>query len=255
MTYLNLNINGRRQRVFGYVIRYLHYDLILGKGWAEANHVVYKAGKRLLRIDKWPYAHHRRLLDKLAESKRPMTLTEIRAKPTYRIRPDNTPAFLEDPPGVNIPSHRPGLDMHIPLEKDEKGKDLQPPHSPLYDMSHEELLAGSVPLPPLQAHRCCLHARKPGGGLRFCVDYRGLNAITSNNRYPLPLIRETLHELAKVLRYTKLDVRAAFHRMRMAAGKEWKTAFRTHQGSFEWLVCPFGLTGAPAHFNAGSIQC
>ncbi|CCE31540.1 uncharacterized protein CPUR_05394 [Claviceps purpurea 20.1] len=50
ITYLDLDINGRRERIFGYVIKDLHYDLILGIGWAEGNHVVYKAGKRLLRI-------------------------------------------------------------------------------------------------------------------------------------------------------------------------------------------------------------
>ncbi|CCE34913.1 uncharacterized protein CPUR_08852 [Claviceps purpurea 20.1] len=314
MTYLNLDINGRRERVFGYVIKDLHYDLILGKGWAEANHVVYKAGKRLLRIGTgstrinvreagWmnrptvrertkhirdatvvsarvfkalaERAHRRKetmqlcsvsisdinkALDKLAESKQPMTLPEIRAKLPYQILPENAPAFLEDPPGVSLPPHRPGFDMQIPLEKDEKGKDLQPPHGPLYDMSHEELLVLRATLTDLldkgwirasasPASSPVLFARKPGGGLRFCVDYRGLNAITSKDRYPLPLIRETLRQLAKALHMTKLDVRAAFHRMRMALGEEWKSAFRTRLGSYEWLVCPFGLTGAPAHFQ------
>ena len=90
---------------------------------------------------------------------------------------------------------------------------------------------------------------KPGGGLRFCVDYRALNAITRGDRYPLPLVRETLRNLAKARWFTKLDVRAAFHRLRIKEGDEWKTAFRTRFGLFEWLVTPFGLAGAPATFQ------
>jgi hypothetical protein len=64
-----------------------------------------------------------------------------------------------------------------------------------------------------------LFARKPGGGLRFCVDYRGLNAITIKNRYPLPLIRETLAQLSQAKYFTKLDVVAAFNRIRIKAGR------------------------------------
>ena len=57
--------------------------------------------------------------------------------------------------------------------------------------------------------------RKPGGGLRFCVEYRALNAITVKNRYPTPLINETLGKLANAVRFTKLDIIAALNRMRM----------------------------------------
>ena len=91
-----------------------------------------------------------------------------------------------------------------------------------------------------------LFVKKPGGGLRFCVDYRALNAITRKDRYPLPLIKETFRSLSKARWFTKLDVSAAFHRIRVKEGDEWKTAFQTRLGLFEWLVMPFGLSGAPA---------
>lgn len=92
-------------------------------------------------------------------------------------------------------------------------------------------------------------AAKPGGGIRICQDYRGLNNITIKNRYPLPLIRETLDALCHAKVYTKLDVVAAFNKLRIAEGHEWKTAFITRFGLFESLVMPFGLCNAPASFQ------
>ena len=94
-----------------------------------------------------------------------------------------------------------------------------------------------------------LFIKKPGGGLRFYINYRALNTLTRKDRYPLPLIKETLNSLSEAKWFTKLDIIAAFHKIRIAKGEEWKTAFRTRYGLFEWLVTPFGLTGAPATFQ------
>jgi hypothetical protein len=94
-----------------------------------------------------------------------------------------------------------------------------------------------------------LLARKPVGGVRICQDYRGINDITIKNRYPLPLIRETLDAICNAKIYTKLDVIAAFNRVRIAEGHEWKTAFITRFGLYESTVTPFGLCGAPATFQ------
>jgi DNA-binding NtrC family response regulator len=91
-----------------------------------------------------------------------------------------------------------------------------------------------------------LFAKKKDGTLRLCVDYRALNAITKKNWYQLPLIEETLRQVAGARYFTRLDLRSAFNLIRIKAGDEWKTAFRTRYGLFEFIVMPFGLTNAPA---------
>jgi hypothetical protein len=91
---------------------------------------------------------------------------------------------------------------------------------------------------------------KKDGGLRPCIDYRGLNAITVRNRYPLPLMATAFELLQEAVVFTKLDLRNAYHLVRIRPGDEWKTAFNTPTGHYEYLVMPFGLTNAPAVFQA-----
>jgi len=95
-----------------------------------------------------------------------------------------------------------------------------------------------------------LFVKKKDGSLRLCVDYRGLNKKTIKNHYPLPLVKETFMQLSQAKIFTKLDIRGAYNLIRMRAGEEWKTAFRTQYGLFESLVMPFVLTNAPAVFQA-----
>ena len=93
-----------------------------------------------------------------------------------------------------------------------------------------------------------LFVAKKDSSLRLCVDYRGLNDVTVKNRYPLPLISETIDRVSRAKVYTKLDLRDAYYRIRIKAGDEWKTAFRTRYSYFEYRVLPFGLANAPATF-------
>ena len=159
-----------------------------------------------------------------------------------------------------LPPNRPGIDHQIPLKRDKNGQEESPPYGPLYGMNKEELLYLRKTLTDLldknfirvsqsPAAAPVLLVRKPGGGVRFCVDYRGLNELSVKDRYPLPLIHETLRNLGSARWFTKLDIIAAFHKIRIQPGEEWKTAFRTRYGLFEWNVTPFGLTGAPATFQ------
>ncbi len=92
--------------------------------------------------------------------------------------------------------------------------------------------------------------KKKDGSLRPCIDYRGLNNIKVKNTYPLPLMSSAFDCLQGASFFTKLDLHNAYHLVRIREGDEWKTAFNTPRGHFEYRVIPFGLSNAPAVFQA-----
>ncbi|QRW23548.1 Retrotransposable element Tf2 protein [Rhizoctonia solani] len=94
-----------------------------------------------------------------------------------------------------------------------------------------------------------MFVKKADGSLQLVVDYRKLNNVTHKNVYPLPRQDNLMAKLQNAKLFTKLDLHWGYNNVRIKEGDEWKTAFRTKYGLFEYLVMPFGLTNAPATFQ------
>jgi hypothetical protein len=146
-----------------------------------------------------------------------------------------------------LPEHR-SYDHEIRLKEGEIA-----PWGPIYPLSEVELetlrewlkemlRTGKIRRSTSSASSPILFVPKPHGrGLRLCVDYRGLNRITIANRYPLPLMSELQDRIRDAQIFTKIDLKNGYHLVRIKDGDEWKTAFRTRYGLYEFLVMPFGL--------------
>ena len=81
------------------------------------------------------------------------------------------------------------------------------------------------------------------------VDYRGLNKVTIHNKYLIPMMTELKDQVKDSRIFTKLDLKDGFNLIRIRKGDEWKTAFRTRHGPYEYKVMPFALVNAPATFQ------
>lgn len=252
------------------------YDMMLGHPWLAAENP---------QVDNWAEGKWRaRYKPKAIEIVDTTTFKEtIKNAKAYALLPTMTtrvlniratrttpPAKLEIPTEYmewaevfseakadELPNPEQGAWEHA-IDTDE-GK--QPPYGPVYNLSETELVILREYIEENLKKRWIRRSTSPAGApiffvpkqdgtLRLCVDYRGLNDITIKNRHPLPLISETLDRMRGARIFTKLDLRNAYHRVRIKRGHEWKTAFRTRYGHFEYLVMPFGLANAPATFQA-----
>lgn len=119
----------------------------------------------------------------------------------------------------------------------------------LRDYLNEMLELGYIRRSKSPAGYPVMFVPKKNGKLRLVVDYRRLNEITKKDRTPLPLTNELKDRLIDKKWFTALDLKGAYNLIRMKEGDEWKTAFRTKYGLYEYLVMPFGLTNAPATFQ------
>ncbi|KAL2064509.1 hypothetical protein VTL71DRAFT_3646 [Oculimacula yallundae] len=164
-----------------------------------------------------------------------------------------TQAFSKTDSNV-LPPHR-HYDHKIILEAP-----LPDSYSPLYRQSTEELKVikeylienldkGFIESSQSPFASPVLFVKKADGGLRFCIDYRRLNTLTRKDAYPIPRIDELLARVFKARIFIKLDIRAAFNRIRMDPKSEEYTTFRTRYGVYKYKVLPFGLYNGPGTYQ------
>ena len=161
---------------------------------------------------------------------------------------------FEEGEKTKLPPHRRGVDLEIKLEEGE-GLQIQK----IYALSQDELKElwsyikqneerGWIRETYSDGGSPIMFVKKKDRKLRLSVDYRALNHVTKKDRYPLPRIGEALDRLQTAKYYTnlKLDIKDAYHNVRIKGGDEWKTTFTTKYGTYEYLPMPFGLTNARA---------
>ena len=164
--------------------------------------------------------------------------------------------FPSDIP-AGLPPFRQGVVHLIPL----KAGDQNPPARKFYRLSPAEKVEVEAKVAELlekgwiqPSHSPygsrVLFVGKKDGGLRMCVDYRPLNDQTVKNKYPIPRIDDLLDHLHGAQYFTSLDLQQAYHQVRLLESDIPKTAFLTHQGLYEYRVLCFGLSNAPATFQA-----
>jgi hypothetical protein len=153
-----------------------------------------------------------------------------------------------------FPDELPGL----PLDRDvEFGIELIPGTTPILRRPYrmppdelaelkkqlEELLEKGFIRPSKSEWGCpaLFVKKKKEGTLRMYVDYRPLNAVTINNKYPLPHIDILFDQLAKAIVFSKIDLRSGYHQIKIRPQDIPKTTFSTRYGLYEYLVMSFWL--------------
>lgn len=243
-----------RETISFFVIDRSSPPVILGFPWLQ-NHNPSIDWKRRGIVSWGPSCHESCLQSALTPA------ASVGAKKTPSVNLEAVPrdyhdlgAVFSKEEALSLPPHRP-YDCAINLIP---GATL--PTSRLYNLSKPEqtameeyirssLAAGIIRPSSSPVGAGFFFVDKKDKSLRPCIDFRGLNDITIKNTYPLPLINSAFTPLHGATVFTKLDLRNAYHLVRIRQGDEWKTAFNTPLGHFEYLVMPFGLTNAPAVFQ------
>ncbi|GJJ75631.1 putative transposase [Entomortierella parvispora] len=158
-------------------------------------------------------------------------------------------------PLSEMPPARPGFDHQIPTGVTSPVVKKIYKMSPLELKTLKEQLDELLRLGYIQPSTSpwaapVLFVKKKDGTLRLCIDYRGLNAVTIKNKYFLPHTDEFFDRMRGARYFSKLDLQQGYHQLQVAEEDRPKTAFSTRYGHYEYCVMAFGLTNAPASFQA-----
>lgn len=186
--------------------------------------------------------------------------SHISASGTERVHDADIQPLLESYADLfaeptELPPFRDGFDHQIPLESGANPVNQRPyrysslQKDTIDKMVQEMLSQGIIQYSSSPYASSIVLVKKKDGSWRLCVDYRGLNKKTIKDKYHIPLLEDLLDELGGSRYFSKLDLRAGFHQLRMFPHDVYKNAFKSHAGHYEYLVMSFGLTNAPCTFQ------
>jgi len=281
---VHLRVQGMRTKVKCLVMDLLpQYDKILGQAWLTKHKVLlnYDTKVATVRINstkvqlkptKQKQANKPRTFAKelltMAQTKRlarngcrmwvvvvtPSLAAELGQKGTWvdRVLEDYADIIRNDiPPGSVIRAEVPEV---IPTEHDRavwrghgnhSPKEREEMHTRVQYLLEQKMVDPSTS----QYGAPVIFAEKPDGSLRMCINYKGLNSVTFRDRFPLPNMKDVVDKLQGSSWFTSMDVLNGFWQVQIGEKERHKTAFQTHEGSFEWRVLPMGLMNAPGTFQ------
>jgi hypothetical protein len=259
-----------------YSLPLIGLDMVLGVQWLEQLGTVGCDWKRMTMKFSWMNQHHQ--LEGIGNQ--PIQPIQVQALSKELKQGNSIFAVCLQPAGEETPQmNRPDMqqllqefadihqepqqlppqreiDHHINLKEGTEPINVRPYRYAYFQKAeiekqvHDMLKLGLIRSSTSPFSSPVLLVKKKDGTWRFCTDYRALNAATIKDRFPIPTVDDMLDELYEAAFFTKLDLRSGYHQVRVNPLDIHKTAFRTHNGHYEYLVMPFGLCNAPSTFQA-----